>query len=214
MPELSFTIEGVEAPAHAAAPLLQFGLRIRNAVAGEQVHAVILHAQVQIEAHRRRYQPDEQPRLLDLFGETDRWGTTLRSLLWTHANASVPPFEGDVTMPLAVPCTYDFEVAGAKYFHALADGEIPLTFLFSGTIFYEAADGALQVAQIPWDREATFQMPLAVWRQMMDLYFPNSAWLRLRRDTFDRLDQYRQQRGMPSWEQALDSLLAETAVRP
>jgi hypothetical protein len=42
---------------------------------------------------------------------------------------------------------------------------------------------------------------------MMDIYYPNSAWLCLRRDVFDRLYQYKRGRGMATWEQALESIL-------
>ena len=47
---------------------------------------------------------------------------------------------------MPVVCTYDFEVVSVKYFSALGDGDIPLTFLFSGTIFYEGDEENLQVA--------------------------------------------------------------------
>ena len=106
-----------------------------------------------------------------------------------------------------MPCTYDFNVAATKYFYALSDGEVPITLLFSGTVFYAAADGALQVDQIPWEKEATFRLPVKTWQEMMDLYYPNSAWLRLYRDTFDRLHRYKIRHGLPTWEQALERLL-------
>lgn len=207
MPDLSFSVEAVEAPPYAAAPLLLFKLRVTNAVADQPVHAVILRCQIQIEAARRRYAVAEQERLPDLFGEPERWSKTLKTMLWTHASASVPPFTGSTVVNLPVPCTYDFDVAAAKYFHAVEEGEVSLTFLFSGSIFYAAEDGALQVTQIPWEKEAGFRLPVHVWKQMMDLYYPNSAWLRLQRDVFDRLYQYKLRRGLTTWEQALESLL-------
>ena len=207
MPDLSFLIEDVEAPRFAAAPLLLFKLRVTNADPDELVHAVILHCQIQIEAVRRRYAPAEQERLCDLFGEPERWSKTLRTMHWTHASLSVPSFSGGAVVDLPVPCTYDFDVAAAKYFHGVEDGDVPLAFLFSGNIFYAAGDGALQVVQIPWEKEANFRLPIRVWKQMMDSYYPNSAWLRLQRDVFDRLYEYKLRRGLPTWEQALESLL-------
>ena len=47
------------------------------------------------------------------------------------------------------------------------------------------------MAPISWDKEAKFRLPLKVWKEMMDLYYPNSAWLCLRRDVFERLQQYK-----------------------
>lgn len=207
MPDLSFQVEGAEALSFAAAPLLIFKLRITNSEANEPIHTVALRCQIQFETTRRHYRKDEQERLLDLFGEPERWGQTLRTMLWTHASTVVTPFTGSTLVDLPVPCTFDFNVAAAKYFAGLEDGEVPLALLFSGTIFYEAADGALQTSQISWEKEAKYRLPVRVWQEMMDLYYPNSAWLCLRRDAFDRLYQYKMRRGIPTWEQALESLL-------
>jgi len=207
MPDLNFAIQGAAPEPYAIAPTMIFKLRLRSADADEQIHSVALRCQIQIESARRHYNPDEKDRLSDLFGAPERWGQTLRPMLWTHAGTVVPPFTGETTIDLPVPCTFDFNVAGAKYFAALEDGEVPLTFLFSGTIFYEANTEGLQVTQIPWDRECGFRLPIGVWKQMIDIYYPNSAWLCLRRDVFDRLYQYKRERAIPTWEQALESML-------
>ncbi|MGA9994957.1 MAG: DUF6084 family protein [Pyrinomonadaceae bacterium] len=207
MPDLSFQVEGAEAVAYAASPMLAFKLRIANADAEESIQTVALRCQIQIEAARRPYNAQEQERLLDLFGEPKRWGQTLRAMLWTHASVIVTPFQASTLVDLPVPCTFDFNVAATKYFAGLENGEVPLNLMFSGTVFYEAADGALQVEQISWDREAKYHLPVSVWREMMDRYYPNSAWLNLRRDVFDRLHKYKMRRGIPTWEQAMESLL-------
>jgi len=184
-----------------------FKLRVTNAKSDEPIHTVALRCQIQIEATRRQYNEREQERLLDLFGEPERWGQTLRTTLWTHASTVVTPFRGSALVELPVACTFDFNVGATKYFAGLEDGQVPLLMLFSGTVFYEAADGALQVSQISWDKEAKYQLPVSVWQEMMSFYYPNSVWLSLRRDVFDRLNQYKMRRGIPTWEQALESLL-------
>ena len=51
----------------------------------------------------------------------------------------VPGFSGETRFSLEVPCTYDLEVAAAKYFYAVPDGEVPLTFHFNGNVFFIAA---------------------------------------------------------------------------
>jgi hypothetical protein len=215
MPDLSFQIESAGMVPYAAAPMLAFRLQIRNAVADETIHTVALRCQIQIEANRRRYTPQEQQRLLDLFGEPDRWSQTLRGLLWTHANVVVPAFAGSSTVvDLQVPCTFDFNVAATKYFEGLTDGEIPLLLMFSGTVFYARQESPLQVAPISWDQEARYKLPVSIWREMMDSYYPNSVWLNLRRDAFERLYRYKVQHGIVTWEQALEELLdAEEAVK-
>lgn len=207
MPDLAFSVQEVAATEFAAVPTLAFKLRIVNSVAGEAVHTVALRCQIQIEASRRRYTPEEQRNIVDLFGEPERWSQTLRSLLWTHVSVVVPGFTGDTLVDLPIPCTFDFNVAATKYFAGLKGGEIPLRLQFSGTVFYAGDDGALQVGPISWEQEAAFRLPQAIWQQMMDSYYPNSAWISLRRDAFDRLYQFKTQRGIPTWEQVVESVL-------
>jgi hypothetical protein len=209
VPDLSFEVEKAEATQFAAAPTLGFKISVSNRDEEELIHTVALRCQIMIEPARRRYVGEEQKRLHDLFGEPERWSQTLRSMLWTHASAVVSAFNGSASVELQVPCSFDFNVAATKYFAGLEDGEVPLSFLFSGTIFYAGESGALQVAQIPWDKEARFRLPVNVWKEMMNIYYPNSAWLCLRRDVFDRLYQYKVERGLPTWEQTLEALLPE-----
>jgi len=207
VPDLAFSVQEVVATEFAAVPTLAFKLRIVNSVAGEAVHTVALRCQIQIEASRRRYTPEEQRNIVDLFGEPERWSQTLRSLLWTHASVVVPSFKSETLVDLPVTCTFDFNVAATKYFAGLKGGEIPLRLQFSGTVFYAGYEGELQVAPISWEQEATFRLPQATWQQMMDSYYPNSAWMSLRRDVFERLRQYKTQHGIPTWEQVLESVL-------
>jgi hypothetical protein len=217
MPELSFKIEQASVVPFAASPTIAFRLHVTNVPAEQAIHTIALNCQIQIEVTRRRYTPEEQQQMLDLFGEPDRWSQTLRSMLWTNVSAVLPGFCGSTQADLRVPCTFDFNVAATKYFAGLAAGDVPLNMLFSGTVFYADADGLLQVAPISWDQEAKFRLPLQVWQEMMQAYYPNGAWLHVRRDVFDRLYRYKMQRGIPSWEQALESILpleeVEEAVR-
>jgi hypothetical protein len=207
MPDLDFVVESAEVLEYAAVPTILFRLGIENAVEGEEVNSVSLHSQIRIAATQRRYEPEEQVKLRELFGEPHQWKATLRSTLWTNTNTIVPRFSGSTVFDMPVTCTYDFDVVGTKYFSALEDGEVPLEFLFSGTVFYRGATGALQVALISWEKEAKFRLPVQVWREMMDHYFPNSAWLRVRKDTFDRLYEYRTRNTLLNWEMTLESLL-------
>ena len=206
MPNLDFRVAGAEVQEFAAVPSLLFKLRVEN-LEEEPIRSVALNTQIRIAATQRHYDSAEQERLLELFGEPSRWKDTLRSLLWTHTVLQVPAFSGSTVADMPVPCTYDLEVVAAKYFYALEDGEVPLEFLFSGTVFYAGADGRLQVERIPWEKEAEFRLPVRLWKEMMDHYFPNSAWIRLRRDAFDRLYDYKVRKGLPTWEAAVEALL-------
>lgn len=212
MPDLVFRVDRAEPERFAAAPLLLFRLNVSEATAPDArptpIQTVILRCQVRIEPAQRRYDDADRGRLLDLFDAPGRWGQTLRPMLWTHASTVVPGFEGEGAADLTVPCTLDFSLAATKYFAALKDGDIPLRFLFSGTVFYEAEAGGLQAAPISWDKEAAFRLPAATWHRLMDLYYPNTAWLGLRRDVFDRLDRFRREGGHPTWEHAVERLLA------
>lgn len=207
MPDLNFKVEEAAVVPFAIAPTLALKLRIANADSAESIHTVALRCQIQIDVTRRRYTAEEQASMRDLFGESERWSQTLRNLLWTHVSVVVPGFTGSTVADLPIHCTFDFNVAVTKYVEGLTGGEIPLNLLFSGTVFYAGPDEVLQIAPISWEKEARFNLPVKVWREMMDAYYPNTAWLNLRRDVFDRLCQYKMQHGMPTWEQALESVL-------
>jgi Family of unknown function (DUF6084) len=207
--DLAFTVLDARPEPHAAAPALLFRVRATEA-SGETVHAIALRAQVHIEPQRRRYAGSEADQLTDLFGTADRWSTTLRPFLWTHTSAMVRGFTGSVEFDLPMPCTYDFEVAGSKYLHSLADGEVPLVLRFAGTVFTRGSTG-FGVQQVPWNLEAAYRLPVRVWRDAMDTWFPGAGWIRLDRDTLDALVRYRAARGLTSWEQVLGGLLAEAS---
>lgn len=207
MPDLTFRVDDVSPVRYAAVPTVGVRLRISNASATEPIHSVALNCQVRIEPLGRKYTAEEEARLLDLFGERERWARTMRPMLWTQAALNVPGFTGATEAELALPCTLDFDVAATKYFYGLHAGDIQVSILFSGTVFYAAADGALQVAQIPWDREARFHLPAAAWQAAVEMHYPNSIWMRLPRETFDRLFQYKVRHSLPMWEQAIGQLL-------
>ena len=207
MPDLDFKIVGVEAADYGIAPLLHFKLEITNAPEAETIQSVLLQAQIQIQSTQRAYQPAEKEKLGELFGTPDRWGQTLRARLWTHASANVRQFTGKTEAVLSVPCTYDLNVSATKYFYALEGGEVPLLFLFSGTIFYEGPDGRLQIQQVSWNKECAYRMPISVWQEMMDHHYPNTAWLALERGLFERLYAFRRRESLANWEQTIERLL-------
>ena len=216
MPDLKFSIIGAAPVQYAAVPMLGFRLSVVSSDPQETIYTVALRCQIQLDVTRRLYTAAEQANLKDLFGSPDRWGQTLKSMLWTHASVVVPQFTGSTDVQVQVPCTFDFNVAATKYFHGLASGDLPLNFLFSGTTFYRDAAGAVQVAPISWDQESKFRLPLDSWREVMDMYYPNTAWMCLRRDVFERLYKLKVENGITSWEQLLEELLdaQNEAVRP
>jgi uncharacterized protein DUF6084 len=205
-PELRFAVSGADPLEYAATPTLKFGLDI-DAPGGQPVRSLLLDVQIQIAARRRGYGREAQERLLELFGTPERWSSTLRTLPWLRTTLVVPPFTGTSSVELSVACTYDLEVTASRYLAALEDGEIPLEFLLSGSVFYAAPDGRLQMARIPWDHEVAFGMPVDVWRRTMDMHFPASAWVRMGRGSYDALCRYKARHAFESWEATIDSLL-------
>jgi hypothetical protein len=212
MTDLGFTVLGARAEPYAAVPTLVFRLRLTEST-GERIHAIALRCQIQIEPRQRHYTGCEEERLLELFGEPRRWGETLKTVLWTHASVMVSGFTGSLEIDLPVACTYDFEVTASKYFHALDDGEIPLLLLFNGTIFTRGQTG-FSVEPVPWEKEAPYRLPVQVWRELMDQYFPGGAWIRLRRESFDALHLFKAKRALPTWDDAVESLLREAEGEP
>lgn len=211
MPDVGFQVTGVEPVKHGLTPLLRFKVQISNRPQGsapvEDIEALILQAQIQIQAPQRSYSAAEQERLLDIFGKPDCWGETMHNRFWTNANTMTGPFTDTAEATLPVPCTFDLDVLATKYFNGLQEGEVPLLFLFSGSTFYRTSDGRLQVQRISWDNDCVYKMPVRVWQDLMDFHYPNSAWLSLRRDVYDRLCAFRRNGGLTSWEDAIERLL-------
>ncbi len=206
VPALAFAVEDAARVEHAAVPTIGFALRIES-LDGHAIRSILLDTQIQIAARRRPYDEDVRDRLFELFGPPGSWGTSLRTLLWTRTTLVVPPFTGATTVVLPVTCTYDLDVAAARYLDALGDGEVPLEFLFSGTMFYAGPNGMLQTARISWEDEASYGLPVAVWREVMDRHFPGTAWLRLPKDGYDRLVAYKSRNALATWDDVLDRLL-------
>lgn len=207
---LDFTCVGVRAEPYAVGPTLVFRVRITADGADRRVHALALRCQLRIEPAQRRYGDAEAERLGDLFGERERWGRSLNPLQFAHVSVVVPGFDGATEVDLPVPCSYDTDIAATRYFEALADGEVPLLLLFSGTAF--RGPGGFQVEPVPWHKESVCRMPVAVWREMIDQHFPGCGWLRLPRDVLDGLRAYRSRHALPSWEATVEQLLAQAGT--
>ncbi len=201
----TFAVLDIRPEPFAVTPILSARVGIAS-VGDEPVHAIALRAQVRIEPGRRGYSDDESAGLLDLFGPRERWAQTQRSFLWMHCATTIPGFSGGSEVDLPMSCTYDFEVAGSKYLHALREGTVPLQFLFSGTVFIRGSSG-FAVQQIPWDREDRYEMPIAVWRELMAAHFPNAGWVRLREDTMTALAAFKAQHGLLGFDDTVERLL-------
>jgi hypothetical protein len=210
MSALAFEVVDAAVEPFAAQPTLLLRVRLTETT-GTPVHAVALRCQVKIEPQRRHYGEDEVGRLYELFGETPQWGDSLRPFLWTHTGAVVPGFDGATEVDLPIVCTYDFEVAAAKYLHALADGAVPLVLLFSGTVF-SRRDMGIAVEPISWQAEAGYALPVGAWRAVMDRYFPGSGWVRVSRSTLDRLQAFKAERALTGWDDTFAFLFKEAGV--
>ena len=209
-PAFRFAVTGAGHDAHALGPTLRLFLTITE-TSGTRIHALALSSQIRIEPARRRYSPAEQSRLVELFGEPERWGRTLNPMQLATVASVTTSFTGEHELVLEVPLTFDTEVAATRYFRGLAGGEVPLLLLFSGTVFYESPDPGteVQVGLVPWSSETAFRLPVDVWTQMMAAHHGGTAWLQLPEDTLARLSAWRAARALPSWQQTFDALLDE-----
>ena len=212
MADLAFSCTGAAAEPYAATPTLALTLRITEST-GVRVHAIALRCQIRIEPQRRRYSAEEARRLHDLFGDVTRWAETVKPIQLAIVSTMVPAFAAETETTLALPCTYDLEVASARYLHGLDDGTIPLIMLFSGTVFVEQGHG-FEIGLVPWSAEASYRLPVSVWRDLVDLHFPGSAWLRCSRETMDALSAFKSERALPTWDATLAALLSEAGGQP
>jgi len=208
VPEPEFSAIGMRSVRYAAAPMLMLDLQVSEP-SGRPVYMIALTIQLMIEPARRSYDEKTRAGLVELFGPPERWAVTTRSLLWTQLDVLVPAFTGSTTVTVPVSCSYDLELAAAKYLYSLSDGEAPLALHFNGTIYYPRDDGALQMVLVPWDKSIDFRMPVSVWRDTVEHYYPNTNWIALRSETLDRLQRAKLARGMATFDACVDALLAE-----
>jgi hypothetical protein len=211
MADLIFGCTGATAERWAATPTLTFQLTVTER-SGVRVHAIALRCQIRIEPHRRRYTAAEAQRLHDLFGDPSRWADTVKPIQLATVTTMVPAFTGVTEIEFPVPCTYDLEVASARYLQGLDDGTVPLLLLFSGTVFV-ATENGYSVELVPWSAEASYRMPVTVWQDLVDAHFPGSAWLRCSHETLDALSAFKAQRALPTWDATLAALLAEQGAK-
>ena len=189
-PEPEFEVLGVRSMRHAAAPALILDLGVSEPE-GRAVYMIALTVQLMIEPARRRYDDAEHARLAGLFGPPERWAVTTRSLIWAQLDVVVPAFTGTTTVAIPIPCSYDLEVASAKYLRSLVGGEAPLALHFNGVVYYRGDDGGLQMTLIAWSRSVDFRMPVSVWRDTIEHYYPNTGWVGLRSETIAALERRR-----------------------
>jgi len=211
VPHLTFDCIDAYVEPYAATPTLNLRIRITETT-DTPIHAIVLRCQIRIEPVRRRYTAAEQERLTDLFGDVSRWSDTLKPIQFAMATVTVPSFTGVTEVELPVPCTYDLEIAASRYLYAVQTDVAPLLLLFTGTIFGRNDSGGLAIEPIPWSAECSYRLPIAVWREMVDRYFPGSAWIRLDRDTVDALARYKSREALPTWGAAINALLAAEAL--
>jgi Family of unknown function (DUF6084) len=212
MAELAFDCTGARAERFAVMPAMSMVLRISETT-GQKVDAIALRCQIRIEPARRRYSDAEAERLGDLFGDTHRWADTLKPLQFTQVSVMVPGFTGSTEIDLPVPLSYDLEIGSTRYFAGLEDGEVPLLLLFSGTVF-ASAGGRFQVQQVPWSKEASYRLPISLWREAIDAHFPNSSWIKMSLQTLDELQRFKARMALPTWDATIAALLAGAAESP
>lgn len=206
-PALDFTCVEVVADRYAAAPTVLLRMRAAEHT-GVRVHGVLLRCQVRIEPLRRHYTDEEAAKVVDLFGGRDRWGQTMQALQLAFLSQALPGFTGSRDFELTLPLSYDVDVAAHKYLAGLESGQVPLLLLFSGHVFTGDA-GAIAVQPVSWHQEAKATLPVSVWREAMDVHFPDQAWLRLSTEMYDRLAVYRGRHGLVGWDEVVRRLTDE-----
>ena len=207
-PDLEFAVLSARPVKYAAAPMLTLDLHISEA-GGRDVYMLALTIQLMIEPARRRYDEPTRGRLVELFGAPERWGVTTRSLVWAQLDVVVPAFTGSTTVSVPISCHFDLELAAAKYLHSLPDGEAPLALHFNGMIYYPDDDGRLQMVLIPWSKSIDFRMPVSVWRETIEHYYPGTTWIAVRSQTFEALQQEKLARGLATVDACVSALLNE-----
>jgi hypothetical protein len=205
-PEVTFEVLGAAHEPFAAQPTLRFELSVFEPT-DRPIYAISLTAQINFDPARRQYDAATKEDLFELFGSPERWPSTTRSFLWTHASTIVHSFTGAITFGLEVPCTADLEMVASRYVSALPDGEVPLTMHFTGRVMYQGPQRQVQVLHLPWHTSASYKMPVSVWKNMMKHHHGESGFVNLHNDTLTELKRYKRVRGLHSYDAVVLDML-------
>jgi hypothetical protein len=208
VPAPEFAVTGAMHVPFAATPTMRFDAAVTEPE-GIEVQSIALTAQVMIDPARRGYDPETRERLAELFGPPASWTPSTSGLAWARVATSVPGFKGATTFAIEVPCTYDLEVAAAKYFYAIHDGRVPLSFHFNGNVFYRDEGGRLMVVPVSWTSTAQYSMPVETWRAMIAEHYPGGGWIRVDEPTLAALNDRRAARGLGSFDACVRELLEQ-----
>jgi hypothetical protein len=210
VPDPEFSVLGARPVRYAAAPMLAIDLQVSEP-SGRQVYMIALTVQLMIEPARRAYDDATRERLVELFGAPERWAVTTRSMVWAQLDVLVPAFTGSTTVSVPIACHYDLELAAAKYLHSLPDGEAPLALHFNGMVYYPGEAGGLQIVLLPWSNSIGFRMPVRVWRETIEHYYPGTAWVGLRAETLEALQRAKLARGLATLDATVEALMEEAS---
>lgn len=208
-PEPEFAVTGAAHVAFSATPTMLFSATATDP-SGHEIQSIALTVQVMIDPAKRGYDPATRKRLAELFGPPGDGPTrppSTSGVAWARVAAAVPGFAASTTFAIEVPCTYDLEVTSAKYFYAVQDGDVPLSFHFNGNVFFHGPGGRLMVTPVAWSSTAQYRMPVAVWRAMIAEHYPGGGWIRLHDQTLAALNDRRAARGLPSFDICITELL-------
>ena len=203
MPDLGFKFEGAESAKFAASPQINFKLRLNNsdpygsnsfrrlAVSDStRGYATPLYRGGATKAARsvrrtRALEPDSAQSALD------------------SRECECPSLSAGKLLSISRCHARSISTwARRNIFMGWATDKCPSASCSAELFSMRAMASPLQVAPISWDKEARFNLPVKVWHDMMDSYYPNTAWIHLRRDVFERLYDYKVRHGIPTWEQA------------
>ena len=63
------------------------------------------------------------------------------------------------------------------------------------------------MALIPWSNSIDFRMPVSVWRETIEHYYPSTAWVAIRSQTFEALQKQKLERGLATLDACIADLL-------
>ena len=130
------------------------------------------------------------------------WGRNLQTLHWTRTDAGrARVHRARPRSSCRSPAPTTSRWPPRKYFAALRGrrGAARVPLQRHGVL--RGRRRAAAGGRIGWDKEADYRLPVRVWREMIDRYFPDSAWLRLSARRFDRLVAYKARHTLLTWEQ-------------
>ena len=146
------------------------------------IYTIALRCQINVDPARRRYDADPASDCPSCSESPSGGARRPRASCGRASTCSSRASKARPTSTSRCPAATTSRSRPPDISRGLSDGAVPLSFHLSGSVFYKTSSGELRITQVPWDIDVRYELPLAVWTDMMEHHYPEEWLGALRRE--------------------------------